>query len=235
MIRTVGVRSGVIEKTAIIESGRGHRRPVKETHGFRKFYQTTAIGNGMSPLHSEYLMGHHSGSLPVESYYRPSESDLLEGNDKMIGYVGAVDALLIRINDKLGLGLKDFQVNSSPTRMKEINQRLNSRGKSNLLIPLKDAQDPGDNTKNPPKDPGWLWILKDLRNQGMHRKLINIHTVASIHEHVNTGKSWSDKNRVYLIMNPQTTLEIIPYLEDSIMKTRDLAATIIGSEPLLKI
>lgn len=149
--------------------------------------------------------------------------------------VGAVDALLIRINDKLGLGLKDFQVNSSPTRMKEINQRLNSLGKSNLLIPLNDAQDPGENTKNPPKDPGWLWILKDLRNQGMHRKLINIHTVASIHEHINTAKSWSDKNRVYLIMNPQTTLEIIPYLEDSIMKTRDLAATIIGSEPLLKI
>lgn len=148
--------------------------------------------------------------------------------------VGAVDALLIRINDKLGLGLKDFQVNSSPSRMKEINQRLNSLGKSNLLIPLNDSQDPGDNTENPPKDPGWLWILKDLRNQGMHRKLINIHTVASIHEQINSGDSWSDKNRVYLITNPQTNLEIIPYLEESLVKTRDLIAAIIASEPSLQ-
>jgi hypothetical protein len=101
MIRSIGVRSGVIEKTAIVESGRGYRRPVKETHGFRKFFQTTAIDNGMSPLHSEYLMGHHSGSLPVESYYRPSESDLLEGNDKMIGYVGVIDALTINEENKL--------------------------------------------------------------------------------------------------------------------------------------
>jgi integrase len=82
MIERIGLKSGVIEKTALVESGRGYRRQVKETHGFRKFFQTTAIGNGMSPLHSEYLMGHHSGSLPVESYYRPSESDLLEGNDE---------------------------------------------------------------------------------------------------------------------------------------------------------
>jgi integrase len=101
MIRSIGVRSGVIEKTAIIDSGRGHRRPVKETHGFRKFFQTTSIRNGMPPLHSEYLMGHHSGSLPVESYYRPSESDLLEGNDKMIGYVGVMDALMLNEENKL--------------------------------------------------------------------------------------------------------------------------------------
>ena len=68
------------------------RRPVKETHGFRKFYKTTAITAGMSPLYTEFLMGHSSGSLALESYVRPSESDLLEGNDKMIGYIGVMDA-----------------------------------------------------------------------------------------------------------------------------------------------
>jgi hypothetical protein len=101
MIERIALKSGVIEKTALVESGRGYRRPVKVTHGFRKFFQTTCIGNGLPPLHSEYLMGHHSGSLPVESYYRPSESDLLEGNDKMIGYVGVVDALTINEENKL--------------------------------------------------------------------------------------------------------------------------------------
>jgi site-specific recombinase XerD len=111
MIERIGLKSGVIEKTALVESGRGYRRPVKETHGFRKFFQTTCIGNGMSPLHSEYLMGHHSGSLPVESYYRPSESDLLEGNDKMIGYVGVIDALTINEENKLRRENQILQIN----------------------------------------------------------------------------------------------------------------------------
>jgi integrase len=101
MIGRIGTRSGVIEKTVLTESGNGYRRPVKETHGFRKLFQTTCIGNGLPPFHSEYLMGHHSGSLPVESYYRPSESDLLVGNDKMIGYVGVIDALTINEENKL--------------------------------------------------------------------------------------------------------------------------------------
>jgi hypothetical protein len=40
-------------------------------------------------------MGHTSGGLALESYLRPSESDLLEGNDKMIGYIGVMDALTV--------------------------------------------------------------------------------------------------------------------------------------------
>jgi hypothetical protein len=119
MIERIGLKSGVIEKTALVESGRGYRRPVKETHGFRKFFQTTCIGNGLPPLHSEYLMGHHSGSLPVESYYRPSESDLLEGNDKMIGYVGVIDSLTINEENKLRR-----EVTTLKQREKESNQML---------------------------------------------------------------------------------------------------------------
>ena len=72
MIRNIGLRSGVIEKQALTEHGRGPHRPVKETHGFRKFFQTA-----------------------LESYLRPSENDLLEGNDMMIGYIGVMDALTI--------------------------------------------------------------------------------------------------------------------------------------------
>ena len=49
MVKSIGLRSGVMEKTALLEDGRGQRRPVKETHGFRKFFQTTAINAGMSP------------------------------------------------------------------------------------------------------------------------------------------------------------------------------------------
>jgi hypothetical protein len=101
MIERIGLKSGVIEKTALVESGRGYRRQVKETHGFRKFFQTTAINAGMSPLYSEISMGHTSGGLALESYLRPSENDLLEGNDKMIGYIGVMDALTINEENKL--------------------------------------------------------------------------------------------------------------------------------------
>src|ERR687896_520815 len=124
MIERIGLKSGVIEKTALVESGRGYRRPVKETHGFRKFFQTTAIGNGMSPLHSECLMGHHSGSLPLESYYRPSESDLLEGNDKMIGYVGVIDALTINEENKLRREVQTLRLDKS--KMEQVLERINA-------------------------------------------------------------------------------------------------------------
>jgi integrase len=61
MIKHIGLRSGVMEKRPVLEMGRGQRRPVKETHGFRKYFQTTSINAGMSPLYAEFLMGHTSG------------------------------------------------------------------------------------------------------------------------------------------------------------------------------
>lgn len=61
LIKSVGTRSGVIETVPLLENGRGQRRPVKQTHGFRKYWQTVAINAGMAPLYAELLMGHSSG------------------------------------------------------------------------------------------------------------------------------------------------------------------------------
>jgi hypothetical protein len=72
-----------------------------ETHGFRKAFQTIAIHNGMSPLYAEILMGHTSGGLALESYVKPTDNDLLEGNDKMIGYIGIIDALTTNDSHRL--------------------------------------------------------------------------------------------------------------------------------------
>ena len=101
MVKNAGYRSGVIEKYASLENFRARKRPVKETHGFRKFFQASAINAGMSPLYSEFILGHRSGGLALESYVRPTENDLLEGNDKMIGYVGIINALTINEEHKL--------------------------------------------------------------------------------------------------------------------------------------
>jgi integrase len=101
LVRIIGIKSGVMVSRPAVANGRHEARPVKETHGFRKYFQTTAINAGMSPIYSELLMGHTSGGLALESYVRPSEKDLLEGNDKMIGYVGIIDALTINEENKL--------------------------------------------------------------------------------------------------------------------------------------
>lgn len=96
----IGLKSGVIERKPVI-NGQGERRLVKSTHGFRKAFQTNAINAGMSPLYAEILMGHISGGLELESYLKPTDNDLLEGNDKMIGYADIIDSLTINEENKL--------------------------------------------------------------------------------------------------------------------------------------
>ena len=100
MIKIIGLKSGVIERRPVI-NGQGERRPVKMTHGLRKAFQTCAINAGMAPIYSEILMGHVSNGLALESYVKPSDNDLLEGNDKMLGYIGVIDALTISNENRL--------------------------------------------------------------------------------------------------------------------------------------
>jgi integrase len=69
------------------------RTELMQTHGFRKFFKTTCINGGMNPLYSEYLMGHRSGL--TKSYFKPSDMELLESNDKALGYISAINDLTI--------------------------------------------------------------------------------------------------------------------------------------------
>jgi hypothetical protein len=48
--------------------------------------------------------------------------------------------------------------------------------------------------------------------------------------HVAVG---TDKRKVYLITDPQTELEPIPYLEDSLQNMKDLVEDVKNSEPAL--
>jgi len=69
------------------------RTELMQTHGFRKYFKTTCINSGMNPLYSEYVMGHRSGL--TKSYLKPTDTELLEGNDKALGYVSAINDLAI--------------------------------------------------------------------------------------------------------------------------------------------
>jgi integrase len=106
MVQKLRKRSGVIEKLPTRT-----QREVMESHGFRKFFQTRAITSGLSPLYAEFLMGHSSGGLALESYVKPTHDDLLEGNNKMMGFVGVIDALTINEEHKLRREVKTLSEN----------------------------------------------------------------------------------------------------------------------------
>ena len=49
-------------------------------------------------------MGHKSGL--IKSYFKPTDLELLEGNDKSIGYVGVIPYLTINLTEEENLHLK---------------------------------------------------------------------------------------------------------------------------------
>jgi hypothetical protein len=65
-------------RTKLAEGKRRHE--FQANHEFRKFFKTTCETAGVKPIITEILMGHSTGIS--DSYYRPTENDLLEDNLK---------------------------------------------------------------------------------------------------------------------------------------------------------
>jgi integrase len=86
----------------------GERTELMLTRGFRKFFKTTCINAGMNPLYSEYVMGHRSGL--TKSYFKPTDQELLEGNDKALGYVAAINDLTINEENRLTKKVNELQL-----------------------------------------------------------------------------------------------------------------------------
>ena len=104
MINKLLDRAGVRAPTADYKQ----RTELMQTHGFRKFFKTTCINSGMNPLYSEYLMGHRSGL--TKSYFKPTDQELLEGNDKALGYVAAINDLTINEEHRLTKKVNELQL-----------------------------------------------------------------------------------------------------------------------------
>jgi len=58
------------------------RHAYQANHGFRKWFKTRCETRGMKPINIETLMGHSTGIS--DSYYRPTEQDLLEDYLKVV-------------------------------------------------------------------------------------------------------------------------------------------------------
>jgi hypothetical protein len=70
-----------------------------QAHGFRKFFDTTCTNADMNPVYTELLMGHNLG---LKSHYtKPSAKELLECNDRNLGYAAAIDDLTINEENRL--------------------------------------------------------------------------------------------------------------------------------------
>jgi len=88
------------------------RRHDFSVHGFRKWFKTKCEIGGMKPINVETLLNHSTGIS--DSYYRPTESELLEE------YLAIVDHLDISTEGKLRMELQNLRKRESEIQaMKE--------------------------------------------------------------------------------------------------------------------
>lgn len=137
--------------------------------------------------------------------------------------IGARDALLFRINDKFGLGLKIRDV-----YLKNVNHKLTQIGRPDILKQLNDLLDP----KIYPNG-SWLSILTEIRNTGTHRSIINVRFEHELKEDLSAGNGSSSSMRICFKEDPDSSLEIIPYLEDRIQKMKQLIQDIMQRNQIL--
>jgi hypothetical protein len=133
--------------------------------------------------------------------------------------IGARDALLFRIKDKLRLQLKDREVN-----LQNINKKLFQTKNQRLLCELSSLS----------QDGFWLDHVIELRNSGVHRKNIPVRKSNTIDENRGSKTTTSSPWRITFTFEDGQSLKLIPYLKDSIEKMKLLIESIIVKEPALQ-
>lgn len=129
--------------------------------------------------------------------------------------IGARDALLMLINEKLCLNLSDKGI-----YVYSITQKLAGKNKKDILKELNDLND--DHTS-------WYWILNELRNKSIHRSILNKKVAAHISENINNNTSSSTVKNYFLLppdYKNSMDKEITIFLYDSISKMRKLIENI---------
>lgn len=92
ILRDTGLRKPPTE-------GSPQRCHIMGNHGFRKFFETNAFRAGMDHMYLRRLMGQKSGL--EDAYLKLSEEELLEGDNKHVGYIGIIDQLTIDDTNRL--------------------------------------------------------------------------------------------------------------------------------------
>jgi hypothetical protein len=128
IVRSMAIAAGIREIEPLTETNtRGRRRSeIMAVHGFRKYFDTTCEMAGVDTLFIEMLMGHKIGLK--KSYFKPTNTEILEGNDKKRGYIEAMPALTIQItkeeNEKLRKELESQK--KKENEVKAMREQVNS-------------------------------------------------------------------------------------------------------------
>jgi integrase len=105
------------------------RRHEFTVHGFRKWFKTRCENAGVKPIITELLMGHSVGIS--DSYYRPTERDLLEEYQK------AIDALTISNENRLKTQVEVLAATSKETE-EMIRTKLSEKDRELQLLRQRD-------------------------------------------------------------------------------------------------
>jgi site-specific recombinase XerD len=121
LIRTLLHKTGIREKQITLEGPvKLKRTKLMECHALRKFYETTVKTAGIDTLYLKRLMGQKTGL--EDSYFKPSEENLLEGNDRMPGFIAAIDDLTINEEFRLKRKVKMLEVRAD--RIEELSKTV---------------------------------------------------------------------------------------------------------------
>lgn len=123
--------------------------------------------------------------------------------------IGALDALLFRMNEKFGFELLPYEIT-----LKKINEKLSKEHKDlqSLLKPAVEGTD-------------WLYCLMKLRNVGTHRNSLNVRVVRSIGD---------DSIPQITSLRYAPDIDVISFLDESLHKMKQLIDSIIEKEAELK-
>jgi integrase len=113
-----------------LEAGK-KRHPFPTNHSLRKYFKTRCELAGMKPINIENLMGHSTGIS--DSYYRPTENDLLQD------YLKCVDALTISDEKSLQKKVEDL-ANKSEDNKYLVNAKLSEKEKQIEVLIRKQEQ-----------------------------------------------------------------------------------------------
>jgi integrase len=111
------------------------RTEIMQCHGFRKYFETTSKLAGMDLLLLNRCMGHSSGL--EDSYLKLSEDQILEGNDKMIGYVGAIDDLTINNEGRLQRKISVLEAKNNEVQSLKEKMALMESSQADMMELLK--------------------------------------------------------------------------------------------------
>ena len=129
--------------------------------------------------------------------------------------IGARDALLMLINQKLGLNLSEQNV-----LLKTIRDKLDSQQKRYIIKELDALDD--DKTS-------WYSILNEFRNKSIHRSILNKMAKVGLHDNINNNTSSSNVKNYFLMptdYKDSMDKEITEFLTDCIKEMLELIRTI---------